>query len=256
MKVLDLDLDYFLDSPVFNQDHSSDGRVDNEDCIASVWSENRVRDFLEKRLNLSKEKKIPGRILKGHDEALYLWEELIEQGNLAAPFTVIHVDSHADLGFGGVGVRFVLEELLTYPMQYRKSRYCKNFEVDDRYGNIDIGDYLLFAVGFGLVSKIIFCANPCSDVGYIPQEIKIKEIPEKLSAPSTFPISLKLKDNIYSDSKYAANEIIIPLHIIQTSEDINFDGNYAIVSIAQSPNYTPKNADFILEIMQEYIYEI
>lgn len=256
MKILDLDLDYFLDSPVFNRDHTSDERVKDEECIGSVWSEDRVRDFFENRLGLSRKKKVPGRILKGHDEALYFWEELVNKGLLVAPFSVIHIDSHADLGFGGTSVRFVLEELLAYPSECRNSRCCRDFEVDGRFSQIDIGDYLLFAIAFGLVSEITFCANPCTDVGYVPHDILVKPIPETISTPETFPIRLRLKDDTLCRQRIADSEIKIPFHIIQAVEDVNIDGDYAFVSIAQSPNYTPQNADFILEIFREYIVEI
>ena len=251
MKILDLDLDYFLDSPVFNRDHSSDERVEDEECVNSVWSEDRVRDFFENHLGLSRKNKVPGRILKGHDEALYFWEELVEKGSLVAPFSVIHIDSHADLGFGGRNVQFVLEDLPTYPLECRKSKYCKDYEVDGYYGNIDIGDFLLFAVAFGLISKITFCANPLTDVGYAPAKILVTQIPETLSIPKTFHIRFRIKNDGLKDS-----EVIIPYHIVQSVKDVNFDGNYAFASIAQSPNYTPQSADYILDIFREYIIEV
>ena len=35
-----------------------------------------------------------------------------------------------------------------------------------------------------------------------------------------------------------------------------FDGNFDYAVMAQSPNYTPASADFILDIFREYIEEI
>ena len=51
-------------------------------------------------------------------------------------------------------------------------------------------------------------------------------------------------------------EPAIPLHIIPQIEYVQNDKRFDFISIAQSPNYTPANADFILEIVKEYICEI
>ena len=39
-------------------------------------------------------------------------------------------------------------------------------------------------------------------------------------------------------------------------EDVKFDGKFDYAVMAQSPNYTPASADFILDIFREYIEEI
>ena len=48
----------------------------------------------------------------------------------------------------------------------------------------------------------------------------------------------------------------VELLIIPTIEDVKFDGNFDYAVMAQSPNYTPASADFILDIFREYIEEI
>ena len=52
MMVLDLDMDYFLDHPVSNRNHDTEKRVEDEECVKSVWTEERVRYFLENNLGL------------------------------------------------------------------------------------------------------------------------------------------------------------------------------------------------------------
>lgn len=250
MRVLDIDLDYFLDAPVCERNHDSDERVNDVLCIESVWSERRVRDFLENKLGLSKSKKIKGCILKGHDEALYYWEKLISNNKLVAPFSVVHIDSHPDLGFGGIGKCFVLTELLLYPLEYRFPRFCKDYELDGRYYKIDIGDYLLFGLGFRWFTDIVYCANPNCDYGAIPDEILMRKIPDGLEKPTNFYIQLRCRDNVAS-----VEEPRVPLLIIPTVEAVEFDGNFDFISIAQSPNYTPANADFIIDIFREYLDE-
>ena len=48
----------------------------------------------------------------------------------------------------------------------------------------------------------------------------------------------------------------IPFTIIPTVEDVRYEGDFDFVVMAQSPNYTPASADFIMEIFREYIEEI
>ena len=62
-----------------------------------------------------------------------------------------------------------------------------------------------------------------------------------------------------SNVKYLEGAIKDPeveLLIIPTIEDVKFDGNFDYAVMAQSPNYTPASADFILDIFREYIEEI
>ena len=58
-----------------------------------MWSEQRVRLFFESNLGLSKNHKIPGRIVVGHNEALHFWYELVSEHKLITPFEVIHIDT-------------------------------------------------------------------------------------------------------------------------------------------------------------------
>ena len=48
----------------------------------------------------------------------------------------------------------------------------------------------------------------------------------------------------------------VELRIIPTVEAVNFNGDFDFVVMAQSPNYTPASADFIMDIFREYIVEI
>lgn len=56
--------------------------------------------------------------------------------------------------------------------------------------------------------------------------------------------------------KNAVKEPEVPLLIIPSIQDVKYDGNFDFVVMAQSPNYTPASADFIMDIVREYIVEI
>ena len=78
MKLLDLDMDYFMDRIATDIAESVEERLSEEDYGDYVWDEKRVRAFVENNLGLSKYKKIKGRIVVGHNEALFFWQELVD----------------------------------------------------------------------------------------------------------------------------------------------------------------------------------
>ena len=246
MQVLDVDLDYFLDAPV--NDPANDGRVSSLECVESVWEKERVVTFLETHLGLSKDKKIRGRILTDHDEALYFWNELIEAGYLNPPFSVVHVDSHADLGFGRTSASFICNDLILRDLELRKLRFCSNCEYDGCFYNIDVGNYLLYAIANRWISKLVYCSN--QDAGDIPPQILSNHI-DTISKPVRRYIHLKP-----DDPDEVSAEPVVPLYVLPPANGVKFSGKFDFISIAQSPDYTPEKADYILDIFREYIEEI
>ena len=267
LKVLDLDMDYFMRSVATFINESKQDRLSENDYGKYVWSAKEVRDFLEGRLGLSMDKKIRGKVVAGHNESLFFWRELIEKGDLATPFDIIHVDSHADLGLGYSSWTYILNELLCYPVEERY-KHPEHFDTSGNIRSEGIGDYLLFAVAYRWVSSIVYCGNPCGECNdYLLDTLKnFKEKPiwdkpvqntiQLLYNPQMpFP---KYDDNEYIKRQYirkSRKEPEVPLLTIPTIEDVDFDGNFDFAVLAQSPNYTPASADFIMDIFREYIIE-
>ncbi len=266
MKILDLDMDYFM-TEIANTPFSFKERLDEEYYGNSVWSADKVREFLEKNLGLSKLHKIPGRIVCGHNESLFFWEELIESGKLKAPFDVIHVDSHADLGLGCPSGNFLQSTFLTLPIETR--RRIRDYEFNGRIEGISIGDYLLWAIAYRMISSVIYCANPNGEKNdylwdtlkdfheeYIWDKPIRNYIQLKFNAEMKMP---KYNSPSYYKKKYLAGAIKDPeveILIIPTIENVKFLGDFDYAVLAQSPNYTPASADFIIDIFKEYIEEI
>lgn len=71
MKILDLDMDYFMEDIATGISESREARLEEDEYGTCVWSKQRIRKFLEDNLGLSKERKIKGRIVTGHNEALF-----------------------------------------------------------------------------------------------------------------------------------------------------------------------------------------
>lgn len=267
MKVLDLDMDYFMDSIATDIPFSTSTRLSEADYGDAVWPADKVRLFLEHNLGLSKDNKLPGRIVIGHDEALYFWEELLAAGKLEDPFEVVHVDSHADLGLGCPTSDFLQSRILDLPIETR--RRIRNYEFNGKIKTINIGDYLLWAVAYRMISKITYCANPNGDKNdYCLDTLKDFQENSIWNDPISNYIQLKFNPKMelpqYDSSKGyirrylegAQKDPEVELRIIPTVEAVKFNGDFDFVVMAQSPNYTPASADFIMDIFREYIVEI
>lgn len=266
MKILDLDMDYFM-TELANTPFSCEERLVEEYYGDSVWTEEEVRQFLEQNLGLSKKHKIPGRIVSGHNEALFFWEELINSKKLSDPFDVVHVDSHADLGLGDASWSFLQSEFLTLPIESR--RKIREYEFCDSIKGISIGDYLLWAVAYQMVSSITYCANPYGDKNdYVLDTLKdfheeyIWDNPVKNYIQLKYNKTMEMPEYDSSGTykkRYLEDAIKDPeveLLIIPTIDGVRFAGDFDYAVMAQSPNYTPASADFIMDIFREYIEEI
>lgn len=265
MKVLDLDIDYFMTKIATDIDESISERLPENEYGDSVWTEFKVRDFLEKNLGLSKKRKREGCIVKGHNEALFYWKKLIVQKKLTTPFEVVHIDSHADLGLGYSSWDYISNQLLMIPLEERfENRKYKLVSGEMR--DIGIGDYLLFAIAFQWISKLTYCANPNGDKNdYIWETMK--NFKEELiwDKPVLNTIQLMHNDQMQipdfqaleeEKEKYlstAIKEPEVPFKIIPSIKSVVYDGNFDFITVAQSPNYTPESIDFVLEIIKEYM---
>lgn len=266
MRVLDVDMDYFM-TEIAHTPYSSMERLDEGYYGGSVWPADKVRLFLEKNLGLSKEHKIPGRVVCGHNESLFFWEELIQSGKLIEPFDVIHVDSHADLGLGDPSGDFLQSMFLSLPIATR--RRIRDYEFNNQIKGISIGDYLLWAIAYRMISSITYCANPNGDKNdYLWDTLKDFQEEYIWDKPIKNYIQLKYNREMempkYNSSdnykkRYLQGAIKDPeveLLIIPSIEDVRFSGDFDYAVLAQSPNYTPESADFIMDIFREYIDEL
>lgn len=267
MRVLDLDVDYFMDEVVSSISENSQERLSEEYYAKLVWNQDRVVSFLEDRLGLSRDNRVKGKIVRGHNEALLFWKQLITDGKLSIPFEVIHVDSHADLGLGYASWKFILDDLIKKPVSSRTEHNGYIFMNKTHYEGV--GDYLLFAIAYRWVSHLVYCANPNGDANdYVLDTLKNFHEEYSCGKPVRNVIQLAYNENMerpkFDDSiaikkeyfRTAIKEPEVPFDIIPTIDDVKFEGNYDYIVVAQSPNYTPASADYVLSLMREYIDEV
>ncbi len=258
MRVLDIDLDYFLNRVATNISDDTETRLS---CTGyKPWHENRVIKFLDNNLGL-KNKKIEGRLCMHHNEALYFWKELIESNRLSVPFEVIHIDAHADMGLGYASWAFIMDELLRIPVKERScfDKYTLYFE-SPYYPQI--GDYLLFAHAFRWISEHTYICHYTeygNDYVYTTLENCNEDKPFiQLSHNPNCKASDYLFDEV-KRKKYYENAIFEPkvkLNIISNKNEVNYNGEFNFITFSKSPNYTPKSADFIIDIIRKYLVQI
>jgi hypothetical protein len=237
VQILDIDMDYFLTEKTSY--HKDRKQINNK----IVWTKSEIIEFLEKKLGLSKNNKIKGRIVTYHNEALNFWEELVDDKKLKVPFEVIHVDSHADLGLGIPGWSNLFDKVLILPVDERQ-KYVKNSEFKYHEGN-----YLLFALLYRWISSLTYIPNK-REIGndYLwgimkngNEESGYIEIPYNSQRPQS---------DIYIDTKrFLENctyEPQVEFKVINKFSNIDITNNYDFLSFAISPNYTPESSDFII----------
>lgn len=247
MRILDVDMDYFLSNVASNISQDSESRLE-ESSYYRPWEKEKIEMFLENNLGLSKKSKARGRIVKHHNEALYYWRELVEDNQLQTPFEVIHVDAHADLGLGYSSWQFILNKLLRIDVD--KRAYIEKYsEWFDEFKQPGIGDYLLYCLAFRWIKSLTYIYHPTEDgndyIYYIFKDAKEPEFWESTGVIQLAP----QKRLLMSIDEEPEVQFIRQCDIAE----IEYDGKFDFIIFCQSPNYTPKSLDFAMEVIKQYI---
>lgn len=154
MRVLDLDLDFFLDG-VASWRMSDDDRLPSDEY--SPWPMDQAMSFLRERCLL--DTPLPGRVVDHHGEVFGIWREELAKGMLTEPFHVTHLDGHADLGLGDSGWSYLMTDLL-----YREP--SERTEPREGDGALGDGNYLSFAIACRWITDLtyIYCEGGGGDV--------------------------------------------------------------------------------------------
>ena len=234
--VLDLDLDFFLSNVC---PFADEGKRPGDEC-AEAWTEEKMRDFLESTLKLSKARPIPGRVFETHDRALDFWEELIVKGMLSAPFSVTHVDAHTDLGILEKGYPFIRHTVLAKPVSKRvQTQAYRDMK------QLTEANYLAFALAYRWVSALHNVRNPASLPDF-PTEM-LTEDQKAIHLFTAFPALFEAKNG---------KEPVIAYKEYASADLYHADADFCAASLAVSPRYTPKNADSLIKVFEEYIIQI
>lgn len=242
MKILDLDLDFFID----------DIRIEYLRCegrfnTSSPWTEMQVISFLEDQCGLSKDNRVPGRIVSQHHEAFFFWRELIQNNSLQSPFELVHVDAHSDMGYADLtAMYYIMGELLHKPVKDR-------INIDS--SKINCGNYIVFAAACRWLSNVMFVTHP-------KWHDDLSRFYFKEGNTNSNALQLRKYNNPHvldfgqiELPVPAELEPEIPFTIIKKDESFNVQ-DFSYIILSHSPEYTPESADSLLEIFKEYIIEI
>lgn len=259
--VLDLDLDVFS-SPIV---HWPQKNHRPSDCEYASACEDDVRYFLEEQCGLSRNSKLPGCEFIDHDEAFYTWRRWIEEGLLAKPFSISHVDAHADMGMGDAGSIYLSSELLAVPVEQRGNPRRAN-------NALNAGNYLMFAVANHWVDGLTYIfpvrqpwtanwnSSTLSDSRHLPSDGPPEDLMRMYFRNEDWRTGmLELKhcsrDTLDRCMTRPLDPIIhkepaVPFNFVPVPK-FRFHG-FTHMVVAQSPQYAPPSADKLLPILREY----
>ncbi|SRR6266851_2115514 len=275
--VLDLDLDFFI-WPITHWPEGT-GRLSESECTHS--SPEQVREFLETRCSLKRGNNIPGHEMVEHRDAFSTWRRWLHAGVLSAPFNVIHVDAHADLGLGDGGWVYLLSELLALPVTQRN---------EPRFGThgLNSGNYLAFAIANRWIGNLTYVfpyqkperrepatLNVFAGETFVQRVSPGGTVSEENPRPTDLlhllfrdrnartglielrrysPDSVKhIADGTLAPPKPMHVEPVVPF--TYTPADCFRFGGFTHIIVAQSPQYTPASADQLLPIFRDYFAE-
>lgn len=250
MRILDLDLDLFINKPEYRCQPGT--RLSSKRF--QPWSETEVTQFLEAQCGLSVNNPIRGRVIDDHHEAFFFWKELIKKGELQEPFEVVHADSHADIGFGDGGWLYLMGEYLHLPKHERANPEVGNMRMN-------IGNYLVFAIACGWLSKLTYVRHPKGDDDLMRFHFKNFDT-------ATQAIELKCcdKDKLKEAQYRFADPTYESFGVISTEPEVPFDivscdsycseKQFDFLVLSKSHAFTPKESDYLVPVIERYIKKI
>ncbi len=152
--VLSLDVDYFVNPKVAGPRR---GRPSDDTHV--VRDIEHIIDFLATKCLVGVDNPVAGRAAIDHDAAFWAIRDWIRDDRLQIPFNLVHIDAHADLGFGDAGYSEILDDVIRRPL-------------DQRAGNLQhlsMGNWLSYAVANRWINEVQFLREP--DPGRDPELI-------------------------------------------------------------------------------------
>lgn len=242
-RVLDLDLDFFLDGTAHGRPVGS-GRLDP--AKFRPWSTDDALAFLTDRCKLTDS--LPGFVVENHGELFQLFGTSIAAGRLVLPLSVTHVDAHADLGIGGGAYINLMTELLFLPVEGR---------FDAALGLVDDGNWIAFAIACRWLSDLALVRNeldgrdrPGDLFPYYMESFDADNI--EMCAMEHDQLNERRSEREYT---VVSVEPKVPLRHM-TWEEFEADEPFDVICLARSPDYTPVELDPLFdEIRERFIDE-
>jgi hypothetical protein len=257
MRVLDIDLDFFL----YRIDHHRDGADDRADSDENPpWPVDDAIGFLTERCQLDGRR--PGFVVEHHNELFYRWGEAIEAGQMATELEVVHVDAHGDLGMGDASYAYLVGELAfapiadRYPILKRRRPRSRKEMLDLSNDALTDGNWLMFALACGWLSSLTYVTTSDRQLlddgrpGDLPL-VLMKDFGRQ--ADYLQVVATREEVLRWSRSRptvIAARDPPVPF-MTALRRDYQATEPFDIVCLTRSPQYTPIEADPIFDAIRE-----
>lgn len=240
MRILDIDLDFFLER-VAHYRAAGGARLDPDEY--PPWSVDDVIAFLEERCGLTGT--LPGWAVEQHAEIFDCWREAIERGDLRPPLSVTHVDAHADLGLGESSYIYVLTKLLFKPIE-------KRTHPARGQGGLTDGSWLMFAIACQWVSDLTYVFNGRDGR---PVDLMQPVMENFDTNAKNIQLAGITKEDMrgYTPSRvprFTHLEPKVPFTWIEWRA-FKDDDPYDFICLTRSPEFTPAEADPIYDAIRE-----
>ncbi|MBF4696054.1 UPF0489 family protein [Fusibacter ferrireducens] len=248
MKILDIDMDFFLHS--VKREKPFDGiRLSDEEYIP--WNINNVRNFLETKCCLSTDNRINGAIVTEHEGVFHILKALYDKELLKLPLEIVHIDSHADLGFGDCSWSLIFREILNTPLEKRLDKILQD-RILERESCLSSGNYLLYMIALEWISHLTYIPHiSLTERGDDFSPLIMKDFDD-----SSGIIQLKQYDRDvgYDVEKYEyLGQKEVEFKIVKDYEQLYLRNDFDYIFFSQSLSYTPKSADIFIDLFKEYI---
>ncbi|MBP7107739.1 MAG: UPF0489 family protein [Chitinophagaceae bacterium] len=251
MRILDIDLDFFLD----NKSHSTVTEVDRLDDYYTPWSNAEVVAFLENNCGLRQSSKIRGKYFTHHVEVFHFLRSLQEQNNFNLTFSIDHIDAHADLGMGDASFKYIFTDILFRPLRERAYP-----EIINGWSGLSSGNFLAFAIACRWISDLKYVNHPnwFNDLPFfLFQNFDISSAyiqMKKFTVPQIDSIINGLGEMIERarQTEPLSLEPLVPFSKMEYNTFHN-SSSYDYILLTQSPGFTPSASDSLLPVIQSYM---
>lgn len=239
LRILDIDLDAFQSDTVHWK--SGTRRLSAKRYVP--WTDDQLRKFLETRCCLSKTSRLPGRYRTEHDGALEFFEGLHDK--YGKQLHVVHLDGHADLGLGDASWGHLIREWLAkHPSDRRRpptgSKFCNP------------GSYLAYAAAGRLLDSVVY-AYPPGGGNDFPTIYFLHNNTDSGFLQLKHFTSFDTMDYEHLTADLATClEPTIPYRALPIT-DYKASSAFDFAFVCQSPGFTSKKSDRLLNVLAEYI---
>ncbi len=254
MRILDIDLDFFLDNIAHGRSFNK-RRLNKK--YYNPWTIPEVEFFLENNCGLNKIDKIPGKYFIHHDEVFhYIKKEIINE-NISDSIDLVHVDAHGDISNTiDTSFIYIMDEMLT------KSSIKERLEIKnkDELGQLNAGNFLIYMVACKMINELTFVKHQKTCDQFPPLFYQNNDRKSKcLQLKSYGKGFVKNAIGNYTDlHKFLQTQFpLITDNLVPFSEifwpDFNDGSKFDLIFLTQSPSYTPITSDNLIPVINEYM---